>query len=139
MNTIKRSVLFFAFFVLAASVTAVAQGGGFQRRTVEERVKRIHDKLDSAFKLESAKLAKADSAFASYYRASDKMRDDAVAAAGGGQPDFQGMRDKMQPLTDARDKELKAILGDDNFKKFKDEIEPSLRGGRGGGGGGGNR
>jgi hypothetical protein len=136
MNTIKRSAFFLLLFVFAGSMTVIAQGGG-QRRTVEERVKRVHDKLDSAFKLEPAKMAQADSAFAHYYRASDKMRDDAVAAAGGGQPDFQGMRDKMQPLADARDKELKAILGDDKFKIWKEGIEPTMRGR--GQGGGGNR
>ncbi|MEI9908669.1 MAG: hypothetical protein WDO71_02765 [Bacteroidota bacterium] len=54
--------------------------------------------------------------------------------AGGG--DRSAMREKMQPLTEARDKELKPLLGDDNFKKWKDEIEPSMR--RPGGGGGRN-
>jgi hypothetical protein len=44
------------------------------------------------------------------------------------------MRDKVQPYMDARDKELKTILGDDNFKKWKDEIEPAMRP-RGGPGG----
>ena len=39
---------------------------------------------------------------------------------------MQVMREKVQPFMDARDKELKAILGDDNYKKFKEELEPAL-------------
>jgi protein CpxP len=131
----KKSI-FILLLLLAGGITVMAQGGG-QRRTVEERVKRVHEKIDSAFKLEATKLTQTDSVFAKYYRAQDKMRDD--MRAGGGQPDFQAMREKMQPLTDERDKELKVIFGDENFKKFKDEIEPSLRPRGGPGGGGGNR
>jgi phosphoglycerate-specific signal transduction histidine kinase len=130
MNTIKR--LFFVITLLFfIGNIAMAQGGG-QRRTVEERVKRVHDKIDSAFKLEPAKLAQSDSAFATYYRATDKVRESMTAE--GGQPDFQAMRAKMQPYADARDKDLKVIYGEENYKKWKDEIEPALRprGGQGG-------
>lgn len=129
----KRSIFILALAMLAGSVTVMAQGGG-QRRTVEERVKRVHEKIDSAFKLEPAKLVQVDSAFASFYRGQDKLRDEATA--GGGQPDFQAMREKSQPLMDARDKELKTILGEDKYKIWKDGIEPTLRRG---GPGGGNR
>ena len=133
----KKSIFILSLLLLAGSVTVMAQGGGFQRRTVAERVQRVHEKIDSAFHLDAAKQAQCDSAFATFYRAQDKLREEAMA--GGGQPDFQAMREKSQPLMDARDKELKAILGDDKFKIYKEGIEPTMRGGRGGGGGGGNR
>ena len=45
---------------------------------------------------------------------------------GGERPDFQVMREKMQPLIDARDKELKALLTEEQFKKWKEEIEPAM-------------
>ena len=45
----------------------------FQRRTVEERVQTTHQKMDSAFKLDKAKLTQVDSIFAIYYRATDKI------------------------------------------------------------------
>jgi periplasmic protein CpxP/Spy len=134
MINIKRLMLV-AVLLFVAGTASMAQGP--QRRTVEERVKSAHEKLETGLKLDAAKLTKADSAFAKYYRAQDKLRDDMMA--GGGQPDFQAMREKMQPFTDARDKELKEILGDDNFKKFKDEIEPTMRRGPGGQGGGAPR
>lgn len=118
--------------VLTTGLMVQAQPGG--RRTVEERVKTIHDKIDSAFKLEPAKLAKVDTAFAVYYRKQDKLREELMS--GGERPDFQVMREKMQPMTDERDKELKTILTGDQFKTWKDQIEPSLRPRRQQGGGG---
>ena len=134
----KKSIFILSLLLLAGSVTVMAQGGGGQRRTVAERVQRVHEKIDSAFHLDAAKQAQCDSAFANFYRAQDKLREEAMA--GGGQPDFQAMREKSQPLMDARDKELKGILGDDKFKIYKEGIEPTMRGrGPGGGGGGGNR
>ncbi|HEX5652779.1 MAG TPA: hypothetical protein VFX58_06885 [Chitinophagaceae bacterium] len=130
----KRKFLLVLAVMMVATLTVSAQGGGFQRRTVEERVKIAHTKIDSAFKLEAAKLAQVDSVFTNYYRATDKLREEMMA--GGERPDFQVMREKMQPLGDARDKELKALLGDENFKKYKDEIEPAIMPRRGPGGGG---
>ena len=132
----KKTILALALIFAIAGFSASAQGGGFQRPSIEERVKRAHDKLDSAFKLDAAKMTQVDSIFLNYYRATDKLRDEMMS--GGGQPDFQAMREKMQPLTDDRDAKLKPVLGDDNFKIFKDQIEQTLRGRRPGGGGGGN-
>ena len=115
----KKSIMIVA--LLLAGSALMAQGGpGGPRRTVEERVQMIHSKMDSAFKPGAAKLAQIDSVFAGYYRASDKMRDDA-------QGDFQGLREKMQPLTDGRDEKLKPILGEANYKTWKETIEPSMR------------
>lgn len=131
----KKRFLLFTSALLACTMMLQAQGGGggFQRRTVEERVKIAHQKMDSAFKLDATKLAQVDSAFANFYRGTDKIREEAMASG-----DRQGMRDKMVPLMDARDKELKTILGDDNYKKWKDEVEPTMMR-RPGGGQGGNR
>jgi len=129
----KTKITWTIIFLVFGAIAANAQGG-FQRRTVEERVQIIQQKLDSAFKLDKAKLAEADSVFASFYRSTDKMRDEMMSA--GGQPDFQAMREKMQPLMDERDKKLQGILTQDQFKTWKDQIEPSLRPRRQGGGGG---
>jgi hypothetical protein len=129
----KTKITWMIIFLAFGAIAANAQGG-FQRRTVEERVQIIQQKLDSAFKLDKAKLAEADSVFANFYRSTDKMRDEMMSA--GGQPDFQAMREKMQPLIDERDKKLQGILTQDQFKTWKEQIEPSLRPRRQGGGGG---
>ena len=125
-----KKFFFIAITMLAGTIAVNAQGGGggnFPRRTVEERVQTIHVKMDSAFKLDKAKLAQVDSIFANYYRSQDKLRDELMAGGG----DRSAMREKMQPLTDARDKELQSALGEANFKTWKEAIEPSMR--RGGG------
>jgi hypothetical protein len=126
-----KGFLIMAFLVMG-TITLRAQGG-FPRRTVEERVQIVQQKLDSAFKLDKTKLADADSAFANYYRAQDKLREEMMS--GGGQPDFQAFREKMQPLIDERDKKLQTILTTDQFKTWKDQIEPTMRPRRQGGGG----
>jgi len=128
----KTKITWMIIFLVFGAIAANAQGG-YQRRTVEERVQIIQQKLDSAFKLDKAKLAEADSVFANFYRSTDKMRDEMMS--GGGQPDFQAMREKMQPLIDERDKKLQGILTQDQFKTWKDQIEPSLRPRRPSGGG----
>ncbi|MBL7758913.1 MAG: hypothetical protein JNL59_16000 [Chitinophagaceae bacterium] len=127
---LKHALL--AVVLMSAALFAQAQPGG-QRRTVEERVKMVHEKIDSAFKLDADKLAKVDAAFTKYYKDQDKLREEMMS--GGERPDFQAMREKMQPLTEARDKELKTILTDEQFKKWKEEIEPAMMPRRGGGGG----
>lgn len=119
----KTLVFIILLASLATGTSATAQRP--QGRTVEERVKAIHEKIDSAFKPDAAKLSRIDSLLADFYRSADKVRED--LRSGGGRPDPQAMREKMQPLTEARDKELQAVLGDDDFKIWKEVIEPSMR------------
>lgn len=117
----KITLMISSFVLLALAVNAQ---GGYQRRTVEERVQMVQQKFDSAFKLDKAKLTDVDSVFANYYRGQDKLRDDMMNS---GQRDFQAMREKMQPLMDERDKKLQGILAADQYKTWKDSLEPSLR------------
>ena len=126
-----KNVLFLAIMLMGA-VAVNAQGGNFRQRIVEERVKAAHEKLDSVFKFDAAKQTKIDSAFATYYREQDKIREELRGV--GERPDFETVRAKMQPAIEARDKELKALLTETEFKKWKDEIEPSMMQRRGGGG-----
>jgi len=121
---------------LAGIFSAQAQGGGgFQRRTVEERVKSVMERLE-VLKLDKDQTVKTDSVFAEAYRIQDKARED--MRAGGAQPDRDQMREKMQKLNDDRDEKLKKIFTPDQFKKWKDEIQPAMRQRNGGGGGGNN-
>ena len=119
-----------AFFTLA--ITASAQGG-FQRRTPEERAAAIHHKLDSAFKLEAATLAKIDTAITTLYKAQDKKREELMS---GGSPDRETMMAEMRKFSDAQDEILKAVLTPEQFTTWKEKIQPSMRGPRPGGGGG---
>lgn len=119
----KMFLLLVVAFAMATTVNA--QPG--QRRTVEERVATIHAKLDSAFKLEATVAANVDSVFAEYYRATDKIRDEMMAASAGERPDFQAMQEKMKPVTETRDDKLKKLLPEKNYETWKKDIEPSMR------------
>jgi hypothetical protein len=135
----KKKILF-AAILLAGTIAVNAQGGGggnFPRRTVEERVQTVHQKMDSAFKLDKAKLTQVDSVFANYYRSTDKVREELMAGGADRSTIREQMQQKNQPFIDARDKELRVVIGEDNFKTWKEVIEPSMR--RGGQGGGGPR
>ena len=128
----KKTIIALAVLLFAGTASSFAQGGGFQMPSPEERVKRVHTKADSAFKLDETKMKEMEAAYLEYYKAQDKVREDLMASNGG---NFQGMREQMQekmkPHTEALDAKLKTILGDDKFKTWKEQIEPTLRG-RGG-------
>jgi hypothetical protein len=94
----------------------------------------IHAKMDSAFKLDATKLAEVDAIFTTYYKDSDKAREELMA--GGERPSREAMQEKMQPLTEARDKKLKAGLPEAQYEIWKKEIEPGMRPQRPPGGGG---
>jgi hypothetical protein len=131
----KKQVLFLAF-IMTGFISVNAQPGGGFRRTVEERVAMVHQKLDSAFHFDAAKQAQIDTVFANFYRKQDAVRQELMS--GGERPDMQVMRDRMQPIIDGRDKELKVLLGDDKFTIWKNDIEPAMNPRRGPGGGGRN-
>ena len=109
-------------------VGSVNAQGGFQRRTVEERVKAVHEKLDSAFKPDAAKMARVDSIFTNFYKTADAAMDEMRAS---GNFDRDAWRAKNQEFAAARDEKLKKELTEDQMKIWKDSIEPSMRPQRG--------
>ena len=131
----KKTIIALAVVMLAGTAPSFAQGGGnggFQMPTPEERVKRVHFKADSAFKLDEAKMKEMDAAYLDYYKAQDKVREEAMASAGGDRDAMRAaMQEKMKPFMETLDTKVKATLGDDKFKVWKEQIEPTLRG-RGG-------
>jgi hypothetical protein len=106
-------------FMFAGILMANAQGGGM-RRTVEERTKRVVDTITTVFKLDNSQVAQAQTAFTDYYKESDKLRESIQQGA-------PMDRSQFQKLASDRDEKLKKFLTEDQFKKFKDEIEPVLR------------
>lgn len=124
-------------FIITAIVSvffisvATAQPGGM-RRSPEERVAAIHQKLDSAFKMEPAKLAKLDTALVALYKAQDTKRQELMS---GGMPDRETFLAEMKKYTDAQDEIMKAMLTEEQFGIWKEKIQPSMRPQRQGGGG----
>ena len=100
--------------------TAVVNAQGPQRRTVEERVKMTMEKVTPALALDKTQEARTDSVFTDYYKAMDKIRESM-------QPGTPPDRSVFEKASNDRDEKLKTIFTADQFKKFKDEVEPSLR------------
>ncbi len=134
----KTFLVALASFTIA--FTASAQpGGGFTRRTPEERAASIHQKLDSAFKLDATTLAKIDTAITALYKAQDKKREEMMA---GGMPDRETFMAEMKKYSDAQDEILKAMLTEEQYAIWKEKIQPAMRPQRPpgmGGPGGGNK
>ena len=132
----KKQFLLLATALLVGITSMYAQRG-FQRQTPEERLKPIHEKIDSAFKLTAEKLAKVDSVFLESFKQQEAKM--AELRSGGERPDREAMMAMRQQLADERDNKLKEVLTEEQMKIWKNELEPSLRPQRGGGNrGGGN-
>ncbi|HEY9340858.1 MAG TPA: hypothetical protein VJ279_12390 [Hanamia sp.] len=114
----KTKISLLLSFILMVTISSFAQGP--QRRTVEERVKSVMEKL-SALSLDQSQTQKTDSVFMDYYKAQDKMREDARTS--GERPD----RSVFEKMTNDRDEKLKAIFTADQFTKYKNEVEATLR------------
>jgi hypothetical protein len=124
--------VFSAIFVISVN----AQPGSFQRQTPEERVAAIHTKLDSAFKIEPSQFAALDTALTVLFRQQEeKMRE---MFSSGTRPDRETMMAERKKYTDARDEMIKAVLKEEDFKIWKEKIEPSMRPRRPDGGGSGS-
>ncbi|HEY8660003.1 MAG TPA: hypothetical protein VIL78_13295 [Hanamia sp.] len=105
-------------FILMASTHIFAQG--FQRLTVEERVKNVMEKL-APLSLDQQQQQKTDSVFTNFFKAQQKMMQDARSS--GERPD----RSAFEKMTNDRDDQLKAIFTADQFTKYKNELEATLR------------
>ena len=116
----KTKISMLVAFLFAATISTHAQHG-MQRRTVEERVKSAMDKISDPLKLDKTQQDKTIAVFTDYYTSQDKMREDARAS--GTRPD----RSVMEKMSNDRDEKLQTIFTDEQFKKFKSDIEPTLR------------
>ena len=119
----KKTLLFAALLLSAGFI--MAQGGG-QRRPIEERVKMVMEKITPALSLDKDQQQKTDSIYTEYYRAMDKFRE---TLEPGTRPD----RTQFEKFIIERDEKLKKTLTEAQFKKFKEEVELTLRPQRGGG------
>lgn len=117
----KTKIAMLIGFLFTCAISAQAQQGGMQRRTVAERVKSAMDKISDSLKLDQTQQDKTTAVFTDFYTSQDKMRED--ARAGGTRPD----RSAMEKMASDRDDKLKSIFTDEQFKKFKNDLEPTLR------------
>ncbi|RPE08974.1 hypothetical protein EGT74_18345 [Chitinophaga lutea] len=128
-----KKILFLLAFALAVNISAFAQQGGGQRRTVEERVKMTLDRMKETLQITPEQTVKLDSVFSKSFRDMDKAREDARSS--GNRMD----REAFQKFATERDDKVKGILNEEQYKKYKAaEEERRQRMGNRGGAGGGN-
>lgn len=124
-----KTKLFFLACILAAAMSSVnAQGN--QRKSVEDRVAIVHEKFEKAFSLDKTKLNEIHSLFTDFYTSQQKLRENIQGpglAQGFAQQDFQSVRKRNENLISEREGRLKKLLTTEQYKKWKEEIEPSLR------------
>lgn len=123
----KNKILLMLVLLLVGSVGVYAQGGGFQRRTVEERVKMTVEKLSPTLSLNKDQQTQLEAAYTTYYQGTDGLR------LGGGRPD----RSAFEKLATERDEKVKGFLDEGQYKKYQEQLEAmkqQRREGRQGGG-----
>jgi hypothetical protein len=101
-----------------------AQQQGFQRRTVEERVKMTMDKISDSLQLSAPQQTDATKAFTDYYNAMEKLRE-------GMAPGTRPERADFEKIMADRDAKLKVVFTEQQYKKFKEDLEPAMRRPRG--------
>ena len=119
-----KKKLMMGFLALTCFMGSVmAQGGGMQRQTPEERTKATMEKL-APLTLTTDQTTKTTLVFSDFYNAQQKAMEEMRAS---GTMDRDAMMAKRDELAKARDAKLKDIFTADQYKKWTDEIEPSLR------------
>jgi len=119
--------LFLIFLSMLVSSAFSQEQGQRQRqqRTPEETAKTQVEWMKTDLKLDEAATNKVYDVVLKYAKQSSEERQKLMAA-----DDREGIRAKMTAITEARDKELKAILGDKNFELFKTKEAERRQAGR---------
>lgn len=101
-----------------------------QKESVGDKVSSVLTKFDAAIKPDKTKRSSIETIFTDFYTAQEKLRDNIQGSstlAQGLQQDYQSVRKQNENLFTERDNQLKKTLTADEYKKWKEEIEPALR------------
>lgn len=98
---------------------------------IKSKVTIAIDALDDAFKLDKAKKQNIEEIFSEFYQDQQKLKNNIQRPASGlaqglSSQDFQSVRKRNEALISERDNRLKKELTEDQYKKWKGDIEPSL-------------
>jgi hypothetical protein len=130
----KTKTFFFAvcLFLISGTGSVLAQTSS-DKDEVKAKVTLAVERLDEAFKLDKEKHSVIEDIFSTFYQGQQKIKNNiqrpapaSGLAQGLAGQDFQNVRKKNEALIDERDKRLKKELTEEQYKKWKGEIEPSL-------------
>jgi periplasmic protein CpxP/Spy len=125
LNNMKKIFLLSTLFLFAAALNTLSAqgGGGGMRKTLEERVSDAMSKI-AEFNLDKSKSESSETIFTDFFKAQDKMREELMA--GGSMPDREVMREKNQQMSSERDEKLKKVFSEEQYKKWINDIAPSM-------------
>lgn len=118
----KKKVLLLMTVVLIHFSTIMAQAP-MQRQTPEERTKATLEKLDT-LQISKDQKSKLASVFTDLFTAQQKAMEEMRASGSFDRDAMQAKRKELDAESNAR---VKEILNADQYKKWIDEIQPSLR------------
>ena len=113
----SKITVIFALLMFTGIITFAQQ----QRQTVEERAKNVMEKIKTPLKLDEEQAKKTEPVFLDYYKAQQKLMQEMRDS--GTRPE----RSVFEKITTERDEKLKVIFSADQYKKFKEEVEETLR------------
>ena len=119
-----KKQLFLSLLAIVAAAGSLMAQGDMQQKTSSERATEITAKLKTDLLLTAGQEPKVAKAFEDYYTTMQKLREEMRAA---GTVDRERMKDNMQRVSTVRDDKLKAILTEDQMKKWTNEVEPGMR------------
>lgn len=120
----KSKITLLLVFVFTMIVNTQAQQGQQMRRTPEERAKIIAQRLTDSLKLSPEQQKSVETAYLQSNQTMDKIRE-------GLPPGERPAKEDMDKINNSRDEKLKMTLTPAQFKRLKEEIEPSMRRARG--------
>jgi len=118
------------FILILGLVLALSTSIHAQKEGVGDKVSAVLTKFDAAIKPDKAKRSSIETIFTDFYKAQEKLRDNIQGSsplAQGLQQDYQSVRKQNEGLFTERDDQLKKVLSADEYKKWKEDIEPSIR------------
>ncbi|MGJ7030712.1 hypothetical protein [Niabella hirudinis] len=121
----RNSFILVLGLLLALNTTLHAQKEG-----VADKVNTVLAKFDTTIKPDKAKRSSIETIFTDFYAAQDKLRNNIQGSstlAQGLQQDYQSVRKQNDRLFTERDSQLKKALSAEEYKKWKEDIEPSIR------------
>ncbi|MEX0635861.1 MAG: hypothetical protein WD135_03765 [Ferruginibacter sp.] len=119
----KKQIALFVITFFVSISGLLAQGGGMQRQTPEERIKANMEAI-KPLGLNEDQTKKTTEVVTDLVNNQQKLMEDFRNNGGGDRDVWMA---KRKELEDARDTKLKEIFNADQYKKWIDEIVPSMR------------
>ena len=109
----KSKIFLSAILLLFATFSFAQAQGDTKKMTVDEKVKKTMSQLTPQLALDNDQQTKIQAIYTDFYTAKEKLYE-------GLQPGAQPDKAQKEKLMTEKDEKIKAVLNEDQYKKFKD-------------------